>query len=613
MGRIAGRSAFWVLAGLHLAGCLHYFPLREVFSGEPVTTGDFVQHWLESVHRAEFLRDGSVLGYSTRWSAGHVEGFGGLVTNKVYNLVVAVLPEALRPVGFNLTVLLALWLFPPLVYAAARRFGHPPARAAIAMALAGACWYGSMLFRVFWRGGSPMFHVGAAAGVFAAALLYARWNDGEEPPPLGRVIVAVAVLPWIHAGAAIVFAIVVAFVWLATLRDRGLRVGEIATIGVATVVANLPWLWPFLRHRELQRSLYYGIYVGGPEHLLFDFVRGPLHLGTGPREETAILAPLLVLACLGIWKHRERSRLTLILAASAAVFAVLAYGGPVLGPGIGSLQPYRFVVPIAVLLSIAAAALPAWLDDPRRQQRALAGSLALVALLVVVDRVRVAARAGDYLGAGLGATEQWALDALRSAAAPAGERVAGRVLVEGDWLVEPVEGRPGSRRVSYSFVALEGKLDAEFIGAHAMPVLTPSEDASFWLGKLFGKRIESWSAEEFRTLGERYGIRWVVTLRPLSTRALASFAPLTEHVAERGGAAVFRLALPPPGAVRSDGRWIEVDGASTEPIVLPYHWNPLLVSDPDAALRPVPSGVLPTLPFVELTPPRPGRYRIGIE
>jgi hypothetical protein len=613
VGRIAGRSAFWVLAGLHLAGCLHYFPLHEVFSGEPVTTGDFVQHWLESVHRAEFLRDGSVLGYSTRWSAGHVEGFGGLVTNKVYNLVVAVLPEALRPLGFNLTVLAVLWLFPPLVYAAARRFGHPPARAAIAMALAAACWHGSMLFRVFWRGGSPMFHVGAAAGVLAAALLYARWSDGEERPGLGRLIVAVAILPWIHAGAAIVFAIVAAFVWLATLRARGLRVVEVATIGVATVVANLPWLWPFLRHRELQRSLYYGIYVGGPEHLLFDFVRGPFHLGAGPREETAILAPLLLLAALAGGKLRDRTRLAPILFGSAAVFGILAYGGEALGTEIGSLQPYRFVVPLAILLSIAAAAFPAWLDEPRVGIRILAVAVALVALVGIADRLRIAGRAGDYLGAGLGEIERWALEALRAAAAPRGERVDGRVLLEGDWLVERVAGRPGARRVSYSFVAFEGRLDAELIGSPTMAVLTPAEDASFWVGKLFGKRIEAWSAEEFRTLCERYGIRWIVTLRANSTRAVEAFGAPVERITERDGSAVFRVALPPAAAVRSDGRWIEVDAGSTAPIIVPYHWNPLLVARPEAAVRPVPSGVLATLPFVELTPPRPGRYRIGIE
>ena len=87
-------------------------------------------------------------------------------------------------------------------------------------------------------------------------------------------------------------------------------------------------------------------------------------------------------------------------------------------------------------------------------------ALALALLVLLANRVRSnVVHSGDYLGAGLGKRERWALEALRVAAAPAGRVTDGRVLLEGDLLNEPVEGRPRSWWTSYSFVGFERYLD----------------------------------------------------------------------------------------------------------------------------------------------------------
>ena len=596
---------------MHFAGCAYYFPPAEIFSGEPLLTGDYAQRYLESVRVAQYLHRGSFLGYCTTWSAGFVDGVGGLINNKPLGVLLLLLPPALHPIAFNVAVFLALWLFPPLVHAAARRFGHGRSQAAAAMALAMACWYGSMMCRVFWRGGSVLFFVGTGAALWAAAVLFARWNDEAERPTALLVILAVVLVPWLHAGAVVVLAIMGGLAYALTIRSRGLRASEIALVAGVALVANLPWLWPFIAVRHLQRSLDYGIYPGGLENLVFDFVRGPLHLGVGPREETVILAPLVVLAALGAARLRPRAPLAPLLALSAIAFAALAYGGRTLG--MGATQPYRFVIPLAAVLSITAGGALDWFRDPRRLHRIGAIVASSLALLVVADRIRIAGRAGDYFGAGLGETESWALGELRAAAAPRGGRIEGRVLLEGDWLAEPVASRPQARRVSYSFIGFEAKIDGEFIGAPIMSSLMHEESASFWRGRLFGRELARYDRESFLRLCDAYGIRWAVTLHERSKRKLDDFGSGVDRLAERGGVAIFRIRAPgstPRVATRSDGRAIEVTANASGPIVVPYHWNALLSAEPQAELRGSPSDVLPHLSFVEITTSAPGRYRI---
>jgi hypothetical protein len=358
----------------------------------------------------------------------------------------------------------------------------------------------------------------------------------------------------------------------------------------------------------------YPLYPGGLDNLVFDFVLGPLHLARGSRSEAVVLAPLVVLAALGIGKI-GRPGLRSILSGSAIAFLALAYAGRWLG--MEGAQPYRFVIPLGGVLAIAAGPAADWLSDTRPARRRAALVVATLALLFVVDRLRITRESGDYLGAGLGPTETWALDALRAAASPDGRAVEGRVLLEGDWLSDPVPGRPGARRVSYSFVGFEEALEGQFIGAPIMSTLTPQDLASFWRGRLFGRNFGDYDRESFLRLCDLYDIRWAVTLHEPSRRKMESFGPGFDPIAQKGGIGIFRIDGSRSGqrmaTDRSGGGTIELTADSTAAAVLPYHWNPLLVARPAAELRPAPTGIDPELQLVEIVPPAPGRYEIGFE
>jgi hypothetical protein len=293
----------------------------------------------------------------------------------------------------------------------------------------------------------------------------------------------------------------------------------------------------------------------------------------------------------------------------------MAYVGGTVAPLV-ALQPYRFAIPLCIVLAILGAPGIRLLGSPTRTRASVA--VALLVLLLFADRARMASRRGDYLGCGLGRMERSALAALRSVAAPDGRPVEGRVLLEGDWVAEPIAGRRGSVRVSYAFVGFERELAAEFIGAPLMTATTHEEVASFWKGKLFGRDFLDYDRESFLRLCDLYDVRWVVSLHEGTRGKLVSFAPEVALVAASDRAAVFRVERRPQpllsgaGSAVSDGHHIVFTALRAQRAVLKYHWNRLLVARPSAEMGPASATPVSPVRFTEIVPPRPGSYSIGM-
>jgi hypothetical protein len=613
------RLAFALLSALHLAGCLFFFPLAEITSGEPVLSSDYVAHFLDGARVAGFLRDGSFWDYSTRWAAGAPAGFLALVNGKPYALLLAIVPDALHPLAFNLLVLALLFAFPPLVYATARELGLERREAALAMLLAIVAWYGSGLFRIFWRGGSVIFPVASAAALWIVARLHRQWT---EPLPkrtrwLG-LAAAAALLPWFHPVAMAIVLLGGAASWLVTLPRRGLRPGTIVMLGAVVLAANAAWLWPHLAHADLRRGFDYGSLEGAPRYLLFDLVTGPLHLQPWNRGEVAVLGPFVVAAVLGWRALADRPDLRRLFPLLGLGLAVLAYGAGRIS-WIGVLQPHRFAMPLTAWVAIAAAAAPRLLPSAaNRRGRALATVAALLFAALLADRIRAASHGGDYLAAGISRTDAAALGLLRTHAADAEGRIEARVLLDADWRSERIPGRRLAKRVSYAFAALEGRLDAEWIGAPVTTVGLWQDHASFWQGTVFGRKIDAFDKEEFLAASEIYDVGWIVTIRDDVQSRLDAFAPEVEPVAGADGVALYRVRREPTRVWRGQGRAhgtgtaIELEAAAPGAIVLKYHWIPGLAAEPPAAIRGV--AVDPTSPclFVEIDAPAAGAYRIGL-
>ena len=609
---LAAAVALVALGIVHLLGCLYYFPPSEMLSGEPAMTSDYGVQYLSSLDAARNLRGGSFLGYSTRWAAGTVSGFPSLASNRPYSLILAVTPDRYAPLVFNLSIFAALWLAPLVAYGAARAIGSTATEATLAAALFVASWYGSSFLRLYWRAGSVVFVLSAMLAVWIGLRLPAIWRSS---PGIGADLRAAALIGlagWLHSLCSIVVAIVGGAAWLTMERGERRPISRLIVTGVVGVVLWAPWLLEFAESAPIRRSLDYGVYLGGMPALLFDLFYGWVP-ARWQRGQLTVILPLLLLALSAgafVAPERRRSRRGLWLAVGA--FALLAYFAGYASP-LRSLQPYRFVIPMMAILVVLA--VPLAHAAPRWRAHRVAAVVAVVALVLLGDRVRVGLRANDYIGAGLGPADRWALQSLRTLAAPQGE-VEGRILLEGDWRSEPVPDRHGGVRVSYTFVGLAKHLDAEFIGAPAMATGLRTEYASFWVGKLFGRPIVQYDEAAFRALCDLYDIRWVLTHRSSSRRHLESLATLASLRAVNAEAAIFEIdrianrVLSGPGRVTGRGEEIVFETDAAEPSVLKYHWLPALRAEPAAELRPV--TVVPGAPvgFIEIRPPGPGRYRI---
>jgi hypothetical protein len=603
------RTVLWALALLHVAACLHYFPPREIFSGEPLLTGDYAFRFVDSEHTAARVRAGASYGYSTRAAAGYPTGLAAWLNHKPFMLLLAVTPDAWHALAFNLAVLFALWIPPLLAYATARRFGFDSIASGTAGGLVLFAWYGSTLFRFFWGGGSVLFVDAALLALWAVSAVYDRWKSRAGVPL--HAAAAAAAVPWIHPLGCGVLAIGCVALWLASPIHRWRRLLALGILAALVVAANAPWLWIVWRQSHLRGALWYPVYLGGLQSLVFDLVKGPLHLASA-YEEAAVLSPLLVAAIAGATRIEPSARRVLVL--TAAGLAVAAYFGAALG--LRFFQPYRFGIPLAAVLAMVGA--PLFVDLLRFRGGALRLALAFGLLVVLADRVRVASRIDAILGAGLSSNETWALTVLRAHEPRGGWKDAGRVLAECELGFDTEPERPGVRRVQYSFAALERYLSAEFLGCPLLQSGTPEEPLSFWLGNLLWRPLESYDAASFGEVLDLYDVGFVLTVRPETRERLRAFAPRLELAAEHGRAGLFRVerrttrVRQGPGRAWSDGESIFFETDRAEPSVLRYHWVDGLAAEPPAELAPVEERTGTVSSFIEVRPPAAGRYRIAL-
>ena len=602
-------ACYALIAILHLAQCLCVFPPKEIFSGEPLFTVDYAMHFLDASYVAPRLCEGSFFGYSTRTGAGYATGVLGFLNNKPITFLLAASPARWHPVLFNLAILVALWLPPLLLCAAARRFGSSPGAVLVAGALFLCAWWRSRLALSLWNGGSVLFLDAAALALWLVAVVHERWSRGD-PFPL-RAILASAVVPWIHPLGVPVAALGLASVWVWS-RHRVRRVLEIAGTAAVSVVSNVPWLLSLGDHSRLRGSFDYDLYLAGMPNVVHDFLLGPLRLAPPPGKELAVIGPLVAFVLIG-FRHVDR-RTFRVLAPFAVTLAVLAYFGTALG--LKGTQPYRFAVPLAGVLAILAA--PVVLATLRGRVSILLSVIVALLLLSILNRVRPCAHHHAYLGAGLGDTDRWALGALERHAPEGGWQHAGRVLAESMHIVERIPGRPRGRRISYSFGSLERYLSAEFIGSPLFPTLSLQEPASFWLGRLLGRPLESYDPASFAAALDLYDIGFVLTLRSETRARLEALDRRLGLLEEKDNLALFAVDRTPsrvvhgPGRAWSDGETIIFETDRAEPAVLSYHWIPGLVAEPLASVSPAASRSGTVTPFVEVRPTRPGRYRIGL-
>lgn len=572
-------------------------PLGKILSAQHSYYIDNPYHVYQLELGRSLLKDGQLLGYDPMLGAGHLGGANDNLSARGPVFMAAVLPDSMSSgMIYNLYVLLCALAFPLAIAGMARLLRWPVVHMAMAMALGVACW---------WVGATHWFHTAGMVGFVLGcylALPYTGWiwrlcsTGGGGGGRLAAGLVAAGVLGglavWLHplfpVVVVILFAGFLACGWpvsLVSLLWRG------ALVSTVVVLVNLPWLSALHGQRDI--SAYMGNLhpyqkaVGAAVAL-----KPALGIWDGGAMGS-LINPLMLLACaagLYFLPAERRARFLPLLAGGVLMALFAAFGAAV--PGMGQLQPNRFLVPAFMLIAMAGAyclgEFAGWARTPGRPYLKLgvAALIALAALYFCREILREASPGphGHYGKAPPEVTAEPKVVADLVAWIRANTTPAGRIVFETS------HARVHGGGHVAGLVAL--KTDRELMGA-AYPYSLP--EVSFWDRSAFGKPIKDVTPEQLWQGLELYNVGWVAAHSPELKQAMAAL-PQASAVADIGPVRMFRLARPlsyvAAGQATVAGRGfnrLAISSASGDELVLRYHWLPGLQATNGAVLEAAPS------------------------
>ncbi|HEY6562098.1 MAG TPA: hypothetical protein VI072_32750 [Polyangiaceae bacterium] len=337
-----------------------YFERPESFlSDVPVYGADFDTHFGQASRFVDTMR-----GYRRTWSydpsllAGRPAGVFWDCDNKLWNFWTYALHAAgfSKGYAFNLFVIAAFLTIPWLVFTGARLLRFPLGASVLSTAVATLLWFFDSQTHYFWWIGMVTWTTGSYFALIPLGLFY-RYCRTPRRATGELTAVSLAVCLLLHPFTFFVLFLPMGLLYVRA-RLRFTREQRWGVIGIAAfaVVANAFWLWPVLRFRQyFLESPFYSL---APVSALFtDFLElamDPNDTGMFMRTAFRFLFWGLGAAGLLLWKRENDDRFAPVTLAVLAMLAE-AYLGRYL-PLTSHIQPYRFVVPATLLLSLAAVA-----------------------------------------------------------------------------------------------------------------------------------------------------------------------------------------------------------------------------------------------------------------
>ncbi|HXS10093.1 MAG TPA: hypothetical protein VN852_08910, partial [Candidatus Krumholzibacteria bacterium] len=234
-----------MLAGIHIAATLFFFPAQHLFDARPVVTVDHAVHYEQCLRaRAVFWQAFRLDCYNPYFMAGYPSGTLFDVDMKGAELFTALIPIH-TATALKLFILIAYLSMLPSVYRGARMLGFRLDEAVL----------GVMLLLVFWHWGRPYAgdfrFVGMFSFVFAThASIYVtglvrRFIAGDRGPALfilGPVAFSVHVLSVVMATVSITT------VMIADHARMTIKRAELLVVwAIVVVAANALWIVPLIR------------------------------------------------------------------------------------------------------------------------------------------------------------------------------------------------------------------------------------------------------------------------------------------------------------------------------------------------------------------------------
>ncbi|MGH7898311.1 MAG: hypothetical protein ACREQQ_10180, partial [Candidatus Binatia bacterium] len=274
-----------------------------------------------------------------------------------------------------------------------------------------------------------------------------------------------------------------------------------------------------------------------------------------------------------------------VVASAASMSAFLAYVASSIVPRLVSLQPYRFVLPMAFLLCLPAGVALAEIVRGRGAARLLA----LAAFGIMLEAGFAIAPIVAF-GTGFDPAEDALVELLRRDGAG-----GGRTLVESHFQAFAAS-RGATREIKFKrFALLPLRVSGEYLGYTAAGLVTRQQYTRFGEGKLFGRKLRTLDEQELAGLLARYAVGRVVACTPRSMREFHRLGSVLEQRDPVGGCWSFAVRNPEPSRILEGGGLargslgrVAVRDADGERVVLKYHWMPSLATIPPLPIEEAP-------------------------
>jgi hypothetical protein len=556
----------------HALLVLREYPLPIHTTGLPVLKGD-VSRYYASAYAVSGM--GHSYGYDPYHMAGYAAGLWNSMGKKGFELLHLALPFVELSTLFDYTLISLSLLAPLLLWgllcAGIRRSGHVPFAGVhhlLSLCIVLTYWHLDTQVSYFWHFGN-VFYPATACLLPLVVLLTANVVNATHARVstvlLGLVL---AVIFYAHTSLLLPAAVCAAVPALMRIRQtlsaRG--IGRILVAGLVFSLLAAPWALALLSYRTEYNPLDYEGFHSTWKHLWMDIFSDRVYRHCYDR--TALYHLCVVLGTLGLYAGgRQRSHTAVSQQGIAGlIIMALAYVSAPF-PGLGSLQPYRFLLP-GILLMLGPVLYGAefvWkaLTGMSTAARVASAAVLLIAVPQFTGYVADAAYVRSH-GDGAAATRQILSELKRDTS-------TGSVLCDDIHLGHLIPAASGRRVIGG--LAAEAFVRQRFTGFA-------------YDGTLFGRHPEEWTEADLRQYMELYGVSTAI-LGAGKWRDFANNAPrLFSPKGESGGWQLYDVMVRQPADcdVVADYDELMVRHCSNSTVVLPFHYWSQLRADKGVTL-----------------------------
>jgi len=581
---------------LQLAFVHAYLPIGEWFSHNAIYTDDFSFHYGHVLEKITYLKEfGKMWGYNPFIRAGSIANANTTIDNNGCVLFCFLLFFLPIEVSFKLYFILGIALVPILCYKTARNFDLTHEISLLSSLIATLLMHVSVMVNfIYW--GTISFIFSAYISILTVSYFYRFCLRGTlRDFTYATLLLTVAL--WIHAFAGVILSVPLLLCYaLFFVRMSWVRHAGIAAASLFTVLATIPWVYPFLTfldHIEKDTTTLFYKTASLIEPLNTYLFRHNLfntYMNMVFHKEEWVDILLLLTALLGLYrwnKDRQRHKAVLFLGSIGFLF-ILSYYGSFFE--IIDITPMRFLMPLNIFLVFPSAVGLEYLYKLFFSDKSLkikAASLAVAGYLLIavlaVPYYHLFYKRDFRLVYQVPAQFNQLISWIKN-----NTTNEGRILIENS----DFESEHQYYGTHLPFL-LPMWTDREYIGIYSYYAASKDSFTTYNTGFLFRKPIGDYPPEELRAYLDLYNIKWIVYWSEASKKVFDSGQKGYTHLTRIDKFHISRVERDPTffikgsGSARARQNEIHLKDVQSEDgeIIISYHWMKYLKTEPPLRLE----------------------------